>query len=332
MKDAVVRLAMVKRAFVAGALLFSACFSSGGGSTTPTTPPPGNTAPAAHGPDYSATLADPFGFLPVDSEMVLGLDADAVRRSSLWPLIHAKLSGVGGPQLTGFAQLCGFDPITSVHAVSLGMKHIGEPHPDGVIVVHGLDRQLLMGCVSKIPPNNAKGISIEDGIVSVPGKDGDNVAFAFVDASSLVAVVGADADKTKLRAVLKAGAPLRSSPTFTDLAAHTDVDSALWAIMNGNSKVFDQMASIGAKPKAVFGSLVLQAGLGMNVHLRLDSAAQAQQLQQMAIGQVGMVKSFVDKLDITAADADVVFDVAISDQQLTNLLQMAGVSTGGPTP
>jgi len=318
---------MNSRALVVASLLLTSCYKD---KPRTEVPPSNGVPPATARVDYSATIADPLGFLPVDSELVLGVDVDQVKKSMFWPPLAARISQAGGPALTTFQQVCGFDPMQTIRAMSLGIKNLGQKTPDGVLVVHGVDRGALMACMEKGAQSGGK-TQIENGLVTVRSDDGSTVAFAFVDASTIVGVVGPSASAAQLKAVLAAGSPLRSSPAFAELVAKTNLEASGWMVMNGSSSVFDQMAqAVGSRPKAAFGSVSVLSGVAMDLHLRLDTPAQAQQLSTMANQQAGMARSMFTRLDITTENADVVVALAMTDQQLTSILQMAGVSLATP--
>lgn len=336
---------MAQRALLVGLLMVASCYKGGSSGGSGTAPPPANNNPAAiRGVDYSATIADPLGFLPVDSEIVLGLDVDQLRKSTFWPPIAAKLSTAGGSELDTFKQICNVDPMASVHSITLGIKNVKQTTPDGVMVVSGLDRAALMACMEKAAKTADSRTSIQNGIVVITGAkstggtglgataaNDSTVAFAFVDASTVVGVIGPTASRTQLQAVLAAGTPLRSSPAFNALIKLTNLEASLWTMMNGNSSVFDQAAGmLGSRPKAAFGSVNVTSGVAMDMRLRLEDAARATQLQQMISGQVGMARAMFTKLDVTTDDADLVISVSMTDAQITQILQLAGVSLNGP--
>ncbi len=328
--DRVIRLGMVKRALLVSSLLFASCYKDPAASTGPRPP---NNAVTVRGPDYSATLADPVGFLPVDSELVVGLDLDSLRKSPMWPQLAGKLATTMGPSLRMFQDKCGFDPMVTLHSITVGLKNLKQEVPEGVIVFSGLDRPKLMACVTTVKPKpgTTESVVIDGDVILATSSTGSKSAFAFVDASTVVGTIGPGAGKPQLMAVLAAGAPLRSSPAFAELLKLTDLEASLWTVLNGSSPIFDQVASgLGMRPKALFGSVTLTAGLTMNARMRLDSAAQAQQVQQMVNGQVGMARAMFDKLDITTDNADVVVAVAMNEQQLNNIMQMVLGAVGSP--
>jgi hypothetical protein len=333
---------MVKRALLVGSLLLTtSCYKDKGSSTTAPPPPSNTVAQPRVTVDYSRTIADPLGFLPIDSEIVLGLDVEQLRKSPFWVPAAAKLSTAGGNDLAAFKMACGTDPMATVRSITMGIKNLSAT-PDGVMVVSGLDRAALMACMEKAPKTTT---TIQNGIVvitstSAPGAGGlgapaggaqSTVAFAFVDASTVVGVMGPSASREHLRAVLAAGAPLRSSPAFTEIVKHTDLAASGWMMLNGSSKVFDQAAgALGTRPKAAFGSINVTNGVSMDMRLRLEDAAHATQLAPMIGGQVGMARAMFTKLDITTDDVDLVMSLAMTDAQLTQLLQLAGVTLNGP--
>lgn len=316
---------MIQRALLVGSLLLGACSSTPSGSTLP----PGNTV-AMKAPDYAATVADPLGFLPADSELVMGLDVDSLRTSALWPPLSAKITASSGAQLASFSQTCGFDPMATVHRIRLGLKNLKADKPEGVIVISGLDRPQLMGCLSKAS-NGAALIEGDFVTFDAAKNNGTQLAFTFVDASTIVVSIGPTANKAQVKTVLASGVPLRSSAAFTELLKQTDVEASLWGMMNSNASIFDQLAAgIGTRPKAMFGSVRLNPGMTVNMHVRLDTPAAATQLAGMANSQVGMARGFVTKLDVTTEAADVVIAVAMDDSQLNALIAMVAGQLGGP--
>jgi hypothetical protein len=308
--------------------LLGACYhDSGGGAARP----PDNTAgaPSSRGPDVSATIADPLGFLPIDSEVVLSLDADQLRQSELWRQYEPALLAKAGADLARFKALCGFDPITSIRGLTVGMKSVGQVNPDGVFVVHGIDRARMLACVGKLSSND-HGVTIDNGVVTAHAskQDPSVVVFQFVDASTAVCVVGPSATKELLARVIRGGSPLRGSPSFLSMLSLIDAQAALWALVNGNSHVFDKTAAMGVKPKALFGSLGLSDGLVMTLRMRLETPQAASSFVALVQGQLGAAKMLFDKLDVTADDADVVFGIGMTSAQVQMFAGLLGGSLG----
>ncbi len=326
------------RSSIAWVLLFAACYHDPGRTALPA---PSNTVEVkpAHGPSYRDTIADPLGFLPLDSEIVLGLSGDQVRQSGLWKQLEPNLLAKIGPQLKTFMALCKLDPLESIHSLSVAVKNVGHDHPDGVLVVRGLDREALLACLSRTEGAERK-VTIDDGVVSIEAtaSDPDNVVFRFVDRTTLVAVVGTTATKEVLQRVLRSGAPLRSSPVFNEMWTLLDTSGALWVLINGTGTIFDKAGALGLKPKAMFGSVSLAAGLSIDLRMRLGSVAEVTQIVTMAQSQLKSARALMERFDVTADNLDVVIALEMTDQQIQSLFGMFGmfggasIFTPGPTP
>jgi len=101
--------------------------------------------------------ASDLALLPVDSEMVIGLNFAQLQQSALWKQFSPKLMDKIGSNLADFKALCGFDPMDSFKSMAMGMKNLGGGGtPDGAIVVHGPDKAKMMACFDKSKADAAK--------------------------------------------------------------------------------------------------------------------------------------------------------------------------------
>ncbi|MDB4960335.1 MAG: hypothetical protein JWP01_334 [Myxococcales bacterium] len=284
--------------------------------------------------------ASDLALLPVDSEVVLGLNFAQLQKSALWKKFvePQMMKPETAAKMAEFKAKCGFDPMAAIQSVSMGLKGVGGEKPDGVIVVHGPEKDKVMGCLDKVKDEAAKeGSTItKDGdVVTVVSKDGDNFAFTYVSPTTLVGVVGANANTAGVKAAAAGTSALKTSQAFTEMYSKINTQDSLWMLMNGNSKAFDKAAALGFKPKAVFGSVNVTDGLTVDMRIRLDTPDQAAQIANMANSQVAQFKPMVDKLLIVNEGADVKFNVALSTQKLEALIQQfAGMmgGMGGGTP
>lgn len=287
------------------------------------------------GPIATNPNADDLSLLPVDSEVVMGLNFAQLQTSALWKKFvePQMMKGDTQQKLAEFKDKCGFDPMAAVKSLSIGIKGVGADKPDGVIVVHGTDKTKVLACLDKMKDEAAKdGSTIEkDGdVINIKNKHGDNFAFTYVSDDTLVAVMGTNANTAGVKAAASGNSALKTSPAFVDMYSKINTGDSLWMLMNGNSKAFDKAAALGFKPKAVFGSVNVTDGLTVDLRVRLDTPDQAVQIANMAKGQAAQFVKMVDKLDIVADAADVKVSVAISNQKLEALIQnLAGMMMGG---
>lgn len=280
-----------------------------------------------------ADKSDDLSLLPVDSEMVGGLDFQQLQASALWKQFMGPMMAKNDVQkdMAEFQQQCGMDPMKVVSKLSFGFKGLGNQNPDGVIVMHGIDKTKAVACYDKLVKSGKIGKEAKkDGDVLLFKKDNNQAAFTFVDANTALFVMGTNGTKDGIKTVAKGGSALKTSAAFVELYKKTNTSDTLWVIMNGSSKAFDAMASLGIKPKAVYGSLNVTKDLNLDLRVRMKSAADATNLSNMANSQVKAAAGMVDKLNIATDGNDVTVKVLLSDAKLKALATQFGGMMGKP--
>lgn len=292
--------------------------------------------PADNQASSSNTAAnDDLALIPADSELVLGLNWKQLSGSALWTeLVKPKMmkDPKVSAKLEEFKTQCGFDPMEAVTSVSLGMKNLDSKNPDGVIIVHGLDKAKSMACFDKKGKELFEkdgGKASVDGDVVTLTKENETTAMTFINDSTLLIVGGSKASKDGIKEVQAGKDALKSSQAFTEMYSKVNAGDSMWALVNGSAKAFDGKLPMGIKFKAVFGSINVTDGLSVDGHVRFDSADQASALAKMASSQAAQVKMFVDKLDISNDGADLKVSIAMSNAKLKSLMSMAGGKLGG---
>jgi hypothetical protein len=280
--------------------------------------------------------SDDLALLPVDSELVFGINFAQVQQSSLWKqFVEPKLmSGDVAKKVTEFKDKCGFDPMASVKTVSAGIKPSGDK-PEGAVVVHGVDKAKAWACADKMKEEMAKDGSefTRDGDVGlVKDKNGNTMAFTFVNDSTVLAVLGEKANAAGVKAAAAGGSALKSSQAFTDMYSKVKTSDSVWFLVNG--KVLDKAGSMGIKPKAVFGSINVTDGLTFDGRVRLDTPEAATQLTNMAKSQAQQAAKMFDKIDVTSEGSEMKMSIVLSNQKLTALIAqiggLLGAFGGGP--
>ncbi|MBA2543800.1 MAG: hypothetical protein H0V17_29420 [Deltaproteobacteria bacterium] len=280
-----------------------------------------------------ADKTDDLSLLPVDSEMVGGLDFQQLQASQLWKQLVGPLMAKNDVQkeMAEFQQQCGLDPLKVVTKISFGFKGIGAATPDGVVVMHGVNKVKAVACYDKLVKSGKIGKDAKkDGDVLLFTKNGNQAAFTFVGDNTALFVMGAQGTKDGIKAVAKGGSALKTSAAFVELYKKTNTADTLWVIMNGSSKAFDAMASLGIKPKAVYGSLNVNKDLNLDMRVRMKNAADATNLSNMMNTQVKAAAGMVDKVTIAADGSDVSVKVLLSDAKLKALATQFGGMMGKP--
>jgi hypothetical protein len=275
-----------------------------------------------------AGLTGDVAMLPADSELVIGLNFAQLQQSALWKQFAPAIMARASAGLNDFKTACGFDPMEAVKSVSAGIKGFGNKAPDGVVVIHGLDKGKVMGCLDKAKEEVAKKggeVVVEGEVFTIRGKHGATV-WTFTNADTLVGSIGTAASKATLQAAT-AGKGLGASATFVDIYKKINTKESLWLLVNGNASFMAEAAGqLGMKPKAVFGSVNVTDGLALDMRIRVATKEEADKVVKLGQSQLGnpQVKSMFDKLDISAEGTDVRMSVAMSQQKLTALMGLFG--------
>jgi hypothetical protein len=318
--DAVVRSSMVSRSLFAMVLCASAC------SHDQPVAAPSNHAPS---PDVVAASNDPVGFLPVDAEVVVALDIPKIAQSPLWKEYSPMVMGRLPEAAKMLMEQCALTPTT----IAVSLKSVSDDAlPDGVAVVHGLDKARTLGdCLAKakqLATQHGHTITLDNDVVTATTKHGAFVG-TFATDTTFVAVWGQHADKNALQQAVSSGVGLRKSQGFTALLGKVNTGRPVWLIGNGSSKLFAPAAALGVKPRGIAASIDVSNGVAFDGRVGVESPDQATQLSTMLKAQAGMAASFFDKLDIGTDAADVTLSVELSLEKLKTMMQMMG---GGGSP
>ncbi|HET9623484.1 MAG TPA: hypothetical protein VFP84_19060 [Kofleriaceae bacterium] len=274
---------------------------------------------------------DDLSLIPLDSELVLGLNFAQLQSSALWkqfvePMMLSNADMV--KDMGEFKAKCGFDPLLAIKSISVGLKNIDSGKPEGVAIVHGLEKGKIATCLDAMKDQMAaKGSEVTrdgDVILVKNTKENKTVGMTFTNDTTLLVAI---ADPVTADTVKKAAATqstLKTSPPFLDMYSKVKTGDSLWALMNGNSKAFDKMGQMGAKPKALFGSLNVTDGLAVDMRMRFEKADDATQVATAVKQQIGSLSKFADKAEANADGSDVHIEIGMSNQKLQSLIQQFG--------
>jgi hypothetical protein len=289
-------------------------------------------------PVPKVAASDDLSLLPVDSELVGGLDFAQLQTSMLWKQYVGPLlqSGDVQAQMAEFKATCNVDPMQVVTRISFGIKGIkqgGGGNPDGVIVAHGVPKAKLVACFGKYTAGKkklGKDVTVDGDVLITKDKDsGQSVAFSFFDENTALIVVGKQATKAGIKLIAKGQSALKTSPAFVDFYKKTNTSDTLWVLMNGNSPIFAQLAAMGIKPKAVFGSINVTKDIALDLRMRLPTADEAKKLASTVQPQVTQAAAMFDKLVVTNDGSDVRVQIGLSDAKLKALMMQLAPMMGG---
>ncbi|MFT3696839.1 MAG: sigma-70 family RNA polymerase sigma factor [Kofleriaceae bacterium] len=286
----------------------------------------GPTSPIHVTPARSASVDD-LAMLPADAEVVVGIDMARIRNSPLWAIAAAPaLSHMG--DMKEFQTECGFDPISSLSSVTVGLKGTGDHHDlNGSIILHGFSKTKLFPCVKKLHhPHGDDGPEItvdESGDVLFIEGNANHMAMTFIDDTTALMVFGPDATKDGI-AKIAARRNEKGAQGYSEMIGEINTDDAIWFAVNDSSPVLNQINDHLAEQTAirlhgVYASIDFADGFVLNAGARTGSpelVAKAVDEIQKKLGEHSDLTTHFQQLDINADGGDVIVSVAMDTSQM----------------
>lgn len=269
--------------------------------------------------------------VPVDSELVLGLNLAQARDSKLFQELAmpriAKNARVQA-MIEKVKTKCGFDPMTAVSSITLGMK-AGGGNGEGVVVVHGLEKAKALPCVDLLKDEAAeqKAEITKDGdVVLIKGDRPEaSAAVSFVDDKTAIVAFGPKGNKAGVLEVAQGKSTLSSSKEFVDMYRRVKTGDTVWLLVNtGAEVVADALSKLNIKSKALFGSVNVTDGVALDLRLRVDSDEQAADLAKGLESQAAGFAQFAEKVEIDSEKSDVRMKISLTQEKLQMLMRFAG--------
>lgn len=280
----------------------------------------------AAAPDYHATADDVLGFLPMEAEIVAGLDVAMLRQSQLWHQYEPMILQALGPDLAKFRTTCGFDPVPTLERVTVAVKDRGHDKYTGVVVVRGVDTTRLLDCLTQQGAKGGTKVVNDRGIIVVSDASEPDmmVAATAVGPTTLVVQFDALTSHDTMDKVLASGAPLRKSPPFMALFNRRESTAQLWMMLNGNSRLMKQINPLGAYPRSIDGTLTVTDRMAFAGRIRMNDPNEAGTVQAEIDKVKGIATPFVDRFDARTNADTIHVDLVVTDQQVIKLANMMG--------
>jgi hypothetical protein len=273
----------------------------------------------------AAKAADDLSLLPVDSEIVGGLDFQQLQGSALWKeFIEPQLNkGDAKKQLDEMKQKCGLDAMKVVSKLAFGIKVVNDK-PEGAVVMHGMpNKAKVLACYEKRKAEKDNQFDRDgDVLVSKPSAN-SKFAMMFIDDTTAFMVFGPNGTAKGVKDAAKGTSTLKDSAAFKEFYKKTNTNDTFWGILNGNASFLSSVKST-IPAKAYYGSLNVTKDLTLDLKLRFGSPDEAKTFVAMAQCQTKAATGMVDKLNIAADGNDAKISVLLSDAKLKALAKQFG--------
>ena len=282
-------------------------------------PPPANKVESSP----SVGSDDLLAYLPVESEIIIGVDLLELRGAALYRSFEDEMSSGLGAKLAE-ARQCGVDPMGGLERLTVGGKLSGNSDDfEGVVVVRGVDASLALPCIAKKAAADGT-VTNEGGVVTVTKPDHQDAVATSAGARTLVMQFGPGVNKASIANAMSKGSPLRTSPAFMALFQRRERHAAIWGMVNGNAKFMAQVRASGVSPKSLDGTLRVTDQLVAALRVSFPTPADADQFVQTMAQVQGMAKPMLERLDVRADGPVVHVDATATEGQLRAITSMLG--------
>ncbi len=283
-----------------------------------------------------AASADVMAHYPADTEIVVAMNIGNLTGSSMWKQYGAAAMANVAKELGEFEATCGFNPITTINTVHMGMNSARSEEP--VLIVNGFAREQLTKCVKAMAEKEGEKIELTDeGSFTILVKDDKTTTIGWVNDTTMIAVPDKN-DKEFIQARIDGKDGLKGNAGFDAAAGKANQEAPIWFAANfaEGSPAASGMGAMGAAPKGFYGSVAFSSGVDLNLGVTFADAKSAEETLNMAKPMLGMAKgqlgpagSLVDKLELATKGADLTVGLKLTDADVDTLKGLAGPMLGG---
>jgi len=283
-----------------------------------------------------AASGDMLAHFPADTEIVVAFNMANLTNSKMWKSYGDAAMANAAKELGEFKETCGFDPITTIKSVHLGINSAKGEEP--VMIVKGFARKQLTDCAAAMAAKEGEKIEIsEEGkFTFITNKETEKTAIAWVDDTTMLLVPNKD-DKAFLEARM-AGKDGLSNAGFKTAAGKAKQSAPIWFAGHfaDGSPAASAGGAMGAAPKGFYGSIGFTDGIDFDLGVTFADAKAAEETLNMAKPMLGMAKGslgpagdIVDKLEMATKGADMTVGLKLTDADVEKLKALAGPMLGG---
>ena len=295
---------------------------------------------AGGGAGGASASNEDLSYLPLASQLVAGIDVAQLQGSSLWKeLVQPLILKDAQAKIADFQQKCGFDPMTAIKSVSVGLKNADGRNPEGIVVIHGLDKAKAMACLDKQKDEFAKEqvtVTVEGDVVLFKQEGAVPVGATFVKDSTAIVVIGPDATAAGVKQAAAGGSKLAESAKFSALHGKIGGGKSIWFVVNGSTPALAKgLGQLNITAEAAFGSIHVTDKLAVDARLRLPTPAEAASTATKIKEGIGETAAgFVEKIEFTSDGPDMKVTSTVNKDNLKTLQGLFGVGRrrGGTPP
>jgi hypothetical protein len=282
--------------------------------------------------------------MPVDAEIILGIDVAKLRNSPALAAVFAEAVNERTTSM-GFDMNaeCGIDPTKEIGLVVAAVKMINKNMGEISAAMAGLDKAKVLACIEKTRAKiEAQGTLEVDGDYIHFNRKTTHISVLFGPDNMMVAKVSkTPPDRAALQAMAAAqpGTGVTASKDFMGTLGTTNTKATIWGLANGQSP---EMDSLPIKFQVFVGSIDVTDGVNAKGVIKVKSPDEAQKVAQVFGSQLASIKSMgmADVAEMKPDGSDVVVTYTMTAKQVQTAIGLAKTMMSvrqpgpptGPTP
>ena len=284
----------------------------------------------------TAAAGDMMAHFPADTEIVVAFNIANLTGSKMWKDYGDAAMAKASKELGEFKETCGFDPITTIKSVHMGINSAKSEEP--VMIVNGFAREQLTTCATAMAAKEGKKVEItEEGKFTFITHEDKKTTIAWVDGTTMLLVPNKD-DKAYLEARIAGKDGLKGNAGFETAAGKAKQSAPIWFAGNfaAGSPAATGAGAMGAAPTGFYGSIGFTDGLDFDLGVTFADAKSAEETLNMAKPMLGMAKGqlgpagdIVDNLKLATKGADMTVGLKLTEADIEKLKALAGPMLGG---
>ena len=282
--------------------------------------------------------------LPKETGFMVGISLNKLRTTKLWETVSKKATEDPEAKKTidELKADCGMDLMTGIveSVVIAGPEDYNNEQKMLIHVAGKFSENKVNDCIVKmVQKKDQKKVAIaKEGPVSVYSVEGETKKLYAAWLGEGSVLISSDETGAYLKEVLAKKSSYKQNAMLAGLLAQVDTGALVYGagIVPKSGDAAGALGAMGAKPEGAYGTVNYQKDLDATIGLRFASDAEAKttadQINKELEGQKGsnpMVSEYLKGVKVSATGKDALIKIALTEQQITNLISLAEMFMGG---
>jgi hypothetical protein len=275
--------------------------------------------------------------LPKETSFVVGFSWTKFKDSKLFTMLQGAMPEESKAEMQAFKDACQIDPMSDVDSMVIAGGGNMDKDRMLILVKGKWDEAKIGNCAVKYGEKKGKKVTTaKDGAITTYTAEGEQpIHVAWQGDTAILTPAAMEGDKTYLSDLLKQTSSVKENAAFMEVLGKVDTGATIYAAMlvpPGNADMANATNKMtGGTEKLQSGWVTVKLGKdldtsgGMRFATDAEAKAVADKMNQELEGARADATAgpYLKNLSVTQAGPEVHFKLALSEQQVDQLLEMA---------